>query len=101
MRSRTNKLRNFVTSNWQALAIFGALLAVFALLSWFRLGSLPDGYSPTESAAAHAANDISGLLENPLNAPFTLVTYLAGLIYFGSDPIVPARIAATIFGLLT
>lgn len=101
MRSRTNKLRNFVTSNWQALAIFGALLAVFALLSWFRLGSLPDGYSQTEAAAAHAANDISGLLENPLSAPFTLVTYLAGLIYFGSDPIAPARIAATIFGLLT
>ena len=57
--------------------VYYTCLAVgcFFLFLW-RLGSLPDGLSPAEAAARSANRSISGILNDPTNAPQRLLQHL-------------------------
>lgn len=95
------KLRNLTATYWQPTVYYGFLLVFFGLLLWFRLGSLVGGYSTEEAAALQASVGLGHIVENPLNAPFTFLTYLFGLIYSGDQALLAARAAATVIGLVT
>ncbi len=101
MRSRTQKLRNLVSTYWQPTVFYGMLITFFGLLLWFRLGSLMGGYSPGEAATLKASLSLGHIMDNPVNAPFTILAYLIGLIYSGPQDMLPLRAAATVYGLLT
>ena len=77
------------------------LIIFFGLLLWFRLGTLQGGYSAHELTALQASGNLRLILENPVNAPFTILTYLFGLLHIGEQSMFPLRAAATVFGLLT
>jgi len=100
MSSRTKKLRTLVATYWQPTVFYGMLIVFFGLLLWFRLGSLTGGYSASEWATQQAGQGLRHIFEHPLNAPFTMVAYLFGLI-FGHDNLIAFRAAATAYGLLT
>ena len=101
MRSRTNKLRNLVVTYWQPTVFYGMLIIFFGLVLWFRLGALSGGYSLNELATYQDSLSLRHILENPVNAPFTIIAYLFRLAHIGSNSLLPVRAAATVFGLLT
>lgn len=104
MRSRSSKLRNIVATYWQPAVFYGMLIVFFGLLLWFQLGSLPAGYSNEELAALQVSNGLRHILDNPANAPFSVLAYLFGLAHLGAggdQTLLPLRAAATLFGLLT
>lgn len=102
MRSRSNKLHNIVATYWQPAVFYGMLITFFGLLLWFQLGKLLGGYSADELAALQASNGLRLILDNPVNAPFTIITHLVSLTPIGGDQnLLPLRAAATLFGLLT
>lgn len=101
MRSRSNKLRNLVATYWQPTVYYGMLIVFFGLLLWFQLGSLLGGYSPAEQAQLQASHSLRAILDNPINAPFSLVTYTFNLLPFvDNNSLLPVRAAATVFALL-
>lgn len=101
MRSRTNKLRELVATYWQPTVFYGMLIVFFGALLWFRLGTLVVGYSPTELANLQNIISLRHIFDNPVDAPFTIVSYLVGLIHSGEQSLLPLRVAATAFGLMT
>ncbi len=101
MRLRTKKIRALITVYWQPTVFYGMLIIFFGLLLWFQLGTLVRGYSPAEIASLQTATNLRQIFEHPLYAPFSLVSYLIGLVYTGNEPLFPLRAAATVFGLLT
>lgn len=101
MRSRTNRLRNLVATYWQPAVFYGLLIVFFGLLSWFKVGSLTGGYSHSELTAFNAGNSWQEILDNPVNAPFSIIAYLISFLHFGEHDILPLRIASAVLGLLT
>ncbi len=101
MRSRTKKIRVLVATYWQPTVFYGMLIVFFGLLLWFQLGTLVRGYSAEEVAALQSANHLRQIFDHPLNAPFSLMSYLVGLVYTGDQPLFALRATATVFGLLT
>jgi hypothetical protein len=101
LKNYQEKLRNLTATYWQPALYYGVLMVLFGLLLWFRLGSLTGGYSAEEAAALQAGSSLSQIFENPLNAPFTLLTYLFSLIFTGEQALLSVRAAATVIGLLT
>jgi hypothetical protein len=91
----TQRLRTQITMPWLSLALYGGLLGLLSVGLFFRLGSLLPGYSPEELAAYQASMSLSGLLDNPLNAPFLLVVRALSYI---TDTLLATRLAATLFG---
>lgn len=71
------------------------------MLLWFRLGTLVGGYSPNELSTLQASDGLRLILDNPVNAPFSITAYFLGLIHIGEQVIFPLRLAAGFFGLLT
>lgn len=101
MRLRTNKLRNLVATYWQPAVFYGMLIIFFGLLLWFQLGTLVGGYSVEEAAAFQPSINLQRILDHPVNAPFSLLAYLFGLVHFGDQQLFPLRAAATVIGLVT
>lgn len=101
MRFSIEKYRDLALSYWQPAVYYGMLLVFFGLLLWFRLGSLTGGFSMQEEFAAQTSASLGNITADPLNAPFTLLAYLFGLIYSGGDTLLPVRAAATVIGLIT
>lgn len=101
MRSRTQKLRNLVNTYWQPTVFYGLLITFFGLLLWFKLGSLMGGYSPAEAETLKESLSLRHILDNPVNAPFTILAYIITAFYTGDQQVLPVRAAATAYGLLT
>jgi hypothetical protein len=100
MRSRTNKLRALAATYWQPTVFYGMLIVFFGLLLWFRLAVLVGGYSGHELETAQISTSLRHIIDNPINAPFTIVAYLFGLLHIGNS-LFDVRAAATVYGLLT
>lgn len=85
--------------NWPSLAVLGGLFAGLGALLYFRLGSLLPGFTPAEAQAYNDSQQLSTLLDNPMNAPFYLV--VRGLDLISDHGLILTRIAATLFGIAT
>lgn len=76
MDTKKSRLKAFAKRHWQPLSMFGAVfLAVAAALVW-RLGSLVPGYSANEVQAYQQSLSLSAIWNNPLDAPYHILTYL-------------------------
>jgi 4-amino-4-deoxy-L-arabinose transferase-like glycosyltransferase len=62
---------------------------------------LTGGYSHSELTAFNAGNSWQEILDNPVNAPFSIIAYLISFLHFGEHDILPLRIASAVLGLLT
>lgn len=95
----TSRLRNFLADVWQPLLLYGGLFIGLGALLFFKLGKMLPGYSGQEAEAYHISTELRGILDNPINAPFTLATH--GLSYISDHSYLLTRVAAVMFGLLT
>ncbi len=83
---------------WQIL-LATAGVALLCLLLWFRLGSLTHGNAAAVEVASRASADSwQVILDNPLNAPYTMVLRLVTMT--GHDGITSLRLISTLFGAL-
>ncbi len=93
------RLRQILATYWPSLACYGGLLALFGGLLWLHLGTLPHGYSAGELQTMQASSSLSTIFHHPLNAPFTLLTYL--LLHLRPHSLLMVRVASGLFGLGT
>lgn len=93
------KVQQFLRGKWQTVALYGALFGAIGVLQFVLLGSLLKGFSSSEVAAWHSASSLHIIWDNPLNAPFSLLTYVFELI--APHSLFAVRLAAAMFGLLT
>lgn len=91
------RLHERLVDNWPLCALYGGLFLATAFLLLWHLGDLVPGFSPAEQATYHASQSLSGILEQPLNAPFYLVVKL--LSYLLSDTLLLTRAVAVLFGV--
>lgn len=96
---RLERLRNFAIDMWQPLLLYGGLFIALGGLLFFRLGTLLPGYSGSEAQTYEASTNIRHIFNNPLEAPFSLVTY--GLTFISEHSYLLARLTAVLFGLAT
>jgi hypothetical protein len=97
---RTPKLvRTLLAVKWQPIALYGALVVLFAFLLWWQLGSLPGDYSPSELAAMSQAHSFTFIYEHPIHAPFSVPAGV--LLHFHPNSLLAVRVVSTLFGLLT
>ncbi len=91
------QLRRFVASHLPLLAWYGGLSLFGGLLLFWKLGTLPGGYSAAELSSYAAAQDVGNLLTAPFFAPFLLA--VKGLSFILTDTLLVSRLVATIGGL--
>lgn len=84
---------------WQVISTIAAVCGIIALLLFNRLFSLLPGYSQTEVLSAAASKDLATIFDNPINAPYKLVSF--GYAQVTSDPLLATRLAAATFGVAT
>jgi hypothetical protein len=89
-----------VATYWQPTVFYGTLIVFFGLLLWFHLGSLLNGYSAHEAETLQASQSLRHILDNPVNAPFTVVAYLFSLTPLGDHGALAVRATATLYGLI-
>jgi 4-amino-4-deoxy-L-arabinose transferase-like glycosyltransferase len=92
-------LRQIIQADWKQTALYGGLIAAATLLLVYQLGTLLPGFSGQEIAVLAQANNVSSLLQNPVNAPYLLLVH--ALSYLNSDYLLWGRVASTLFGVLT
>jgi hypothetical protein len=86
------RVREYFVSNWQSLAWYGGLFAVLAGALVWKLNTLVPGYSQPEIDTYNSSQNLSGLLDNPLNAPFLVL--VRGLSYLNPDSYSVTRVAS-------
>ncbi|HZM63531.1 MAG TPA: hypothetical protein VFB59_00170, partial [Candidatus Saccharimonadales bacterium] len=96
---RLERLRNFVADMWQPLLLYGGLFVALGSLLIFRLGTLLPGYATQEVTMFNNSDNAKDILQDPLGAPFTLITH--GLTYLTSHSYLLTRVTAALFGLAT
>jgi hypothetical protein len=94
-----SKLKKTLMGDWQRLALYVLLVALFAGLLAFNIGSLTGGYSLHEVQAAGNAAGWKHIFDNPLNAPFLIA--VRSLSYVLHDHVLAARIVSAAVGMLT
>ncbi len=93
------RFTNFVADMWRPLLLYCGLFGAFAVLLFWRIGSLLPGYSAAEVQAFQASSSLDAIFHDPINAPFTLVAH--ALTYLSDRGYLLTRLAATVFGLIT
>lgn len=89
-------VRLFISSRWNSIALYGGLFAVLgAALAW-QLNTLTPGYSQAEADTYAASQSLSGIMDNPLNAPFLLL--VKALSLFHPDSYLVTRVASALIG---
>ncbi|MEK7153032.1 MAG: hypothetical protein AAB834_03730 [Patescibacteria group bacterium] len=91
------RLPQYFTMHWKAIASYGGLCAVLAGALLWRLNNLVPGYSQSEVQTYQASLNLEGILDNPLNAPFLLL--VKALTYIHPDSFLSVRVAAVACGL--
>ena len=89
--------RKLFAQYWQPFMWYGLLVLAFGGLLWYKLGSLTGGYGPAELSTLHASNSWQHILNNPLNAPFTIMGRLT--LYLEHHGIYAMRLSAAAIGL--
>lgn len=99
MKRLVQHVRDFVGRTWRPVALFGGLFAGLSALLYYRLGTLLPGFAPSEAAAFQDGASMQVILNQPLNAPFTLLVY--GLTFLSEHSLLLTRLSAVAFGLIT
>lgn len=91
-------VRRVYFRSWRGLALATSLALIAYVLYFQRLGSLLPGYSDAELKVFKEASSWHHLINNPVNAPYTVFVWLfTAVMHHG---ILVTRIVAASFGLL-
>lgn len=90
------RLKALPVTAWQPLILYALFIAGLGSLLWYSLGTNTPGYSAAEAQTLSASSGWRTILDNPLNAPFTILTRL--LLYLTENGLLATRLTATIFG---
>ncbi len=96
------KLRNlarWARDHWPSIILHTLLFGFLAGLLVWRLGDLTPGYAAAEVATHHASTPLRAILDNPLNAPFTLINH--ALLYLNQHSLFLARTVSVGVSLVT
>lgn len=94
-----NKLRRLtVRAGLPAVIAVLSILIVASLLLW-RLQSLVPGWSASELATRVASLNVHTIVNNPLNAPFTVLAY--GLHKLLPHSVLAVRLVSVLYGAIT
>jgi hypothetical protein len=74
------------------------IAAVLAAILIFQLGTHPSGLSQSEVSARVSSQDLSTILDHPINAPHNLLTYAISAA--GASGVLSLRLSSVLFGLL-
>lgn len=88
-----------LANDWQKLVIWLALFGGFAVVLWFKLGTLNGGYGPSELATVQASTSWLSIFHHPLNAPYTALIHAAS--YLTQHTLLAARLISAVIGLAT
>jgi hypothetical protein len=94
---RLSVIQNLLARQWQRIALYTALFAGLGGLLFFKLSTLPGGYSMAELLTIQQAGNWRVIFDNPLNAPFLAVIHP---LLAHENPLLISRIAAAACGLL-
>ena len=94
-----SRIPGIATTSWQITSTIGIVGAVFALLLFARLDSLLPGYGPAEIEAAKGSSSLSVIQDNPVNAPFKLVTLVVSELT--DRPVLATRLTSAAVGVVT
>lgn len=83
---------------WQPIAIFLTGLALVLGLFFFKLDSLTNGYAGAERQTIAGTTSIKTILDNPINAPYKVATYMADKF---EPSILAARIVSAVVAVLS
>src|SRR6185369_16490686 len=89
----------FLVEMWQPLLSWIIALTIVAGLLLFRLGSLTPHLSRIELTTHSSANNLTTIINNPLNAPYKLISY--GLTKLGHNGALSIRSVSALYGLVT
>ena len=76
MDTKKARLQALAKRHWQPLSMFGAVFLLIAFALVWRLGTLVPGYSANEVQAYQQSLSLSAIWNNPLDAPFHILTYI-------------------------
>lgn len=93
------KIRNRVVGNFKPMLWLAALLACFAALLTWRLGTLVPGFSNNEIIQRASSSTFQAIIDNPLGLPHK--TLQLGLHYLHHTGPVAMRSVSLMFGLVT
>ncbi len=92
-------IKKFLQAHGIEMLLLTAGFALLFLLLWFRLGSLTFGEAaPVEAASRQAASSWRNIIENPLNAPYSVVQRV--VMYTGHDGITSMRLVTTAWAIV-
>ncbi len=91
------RIREYLVKHWPVVAMYGGLAVVLLSALFWKLSSLPHGYSSGEVAAYNSSLSFHKLLDNPLNAPYLALIKL--LMFVHPHSYVVARLVAAGVGL--
>lgn len=86
------------TPNWPLIVLYAVVFTVLGGALFWKLGTLLPGYSTPEATVYQQAQNIRGLLDNPLNAPFLIAVKAAS--YILKDNLLVTRLAAAGCGII-
>lgn len=96
---RFERLRSFAIDKWQPVLLYGGMFGALGGLLFFRLGTLLLGYSANEVGSYQASSGFRFIFEHPIDAPFTIITYL--MTFISEHSLLLTRLTAAVFGLAT
>lgn len=93
------KTRQTIKANWQQLAILFSALFAFAFLYLFRIATLTSRLISARESDIHVSyHSFHAILNNPVNAPYKLIDYLA--LSFHPHSAAYARFTSVLFALV-
>lgn len=73
-------IKKYWLKNWNVIISYGALCLVLATALVYKINSLVGGYSAGEISTFNASQNLHGLLDNPLNAPYLVLVKLFSFV---------------------
>lgn len=98
MEKKRKPLRKHLATYWKLLAAFGGLFTVIATGLLWKLNTLLPGFSATEIQAFQQSQSLQGIWDNPINAPFHLLSYMYSFV---TDGPIATRLASVTIAWFT
>ena len=95
---RALQLREYLLARWQDFVAYAALFIVLLTVMAWKLNTLVPGYSQAETQAYTMSLHPANLINNPINAPFFLVT--KAILYLHPDSYLAVRLASVGIGFV-
>lgn len=92
------KTKSLIASNWKRIVVTTGVISICLLALFISLDSVPPGVAKSEALFVAKSQDLSAVIDNPINLPMKLPIYLLGQL--GIESVANYRILSSVFGLM-